>query len=91
MNATHTRALLMTALAVPFTHSEAVRADLNIMGRYVRAYLRTILYARRCMRRNLQASIAGGHYLQAIEQATLVHCYGVQAVMLVRRNARHAR
>ena len=88
MNALHTHALLATAQAVPFTHNEAIAADTNIMGRYSRTHLRTILRARRIMRVHLHTSIAGGHYLQAVEHATLVHSYGVQAVMLIRRNAR---
>lgn len=88
MTAMHAPALLATATAVPFTHAEATRADTCIMGRYTRAYLRTVLVARRHMLRHLRESIAGGHYLQAMEQATLAHAYGVQAVMLLRRHAR---
>lgn len=89
MNTTHTAALLATALAVPFTANEAVAAANNIMGRYTRAYLRSLLIARRVMRRNLRQAIAGGHYLQASEQATLVHSFGVQAVLLIRAHSRN--
>jgi hypothetical protein len=88
MNTTQARALLNTASAVPFTHTEAASAERNIMGRYTRAHLLTILKARRIMRLQLRVSIAGGHYLQAVEQATLIHSYGVQAVLLIRRSAR---
>ena len=88
MNLLHTSALLATAQAVPFTHTEAASAERNIMGRYTRAHLLTILKARRIMRLQLRVSIAGGHYLQAVEQATLIHSYGVQAVLLIRRSAR---
>ena len=89
MNALHTTTILAQAQAVPFTEAEAYAAERNIMGRYVRAYLRSLLIARRVMRRNLRQAIAGGHYLQATEQATLMHSFGVQAVLLIRRNARH--
>jgi hypothetical protein len=89
MNATHTRALLITAQAVPFTVREAIAADANLMGRYSRRYLQAILKARSNVRACLRAAIMGGHYLQAIEHATMAHSYGVQAVMLIRRNARH--
>lgn len=88
MKALHTSALLATAQAVPFTHTEAQSAERNIMGRYTRTHLLTILRARRAMRKQLTVSIAGGHYLQAVEQATLIHSYGVQAVLMIRRNAR---
>jgi hypothetical protein len=88
MNTTQARALLTTACAVPFTHTEAASAERNIMGRYTRAHLLTILKARRIMRLQLRVSIAGGHYLQAVEQATLIHSYGVHAVLMIRRSAR---
>ncbi len=89
MFATHTPALLAIPAAVPFTHEEAAQAERCIMGRYSRGYLRNLLIARRVMRRNLTQAIAGGHLIQANEQATLMHSFGVQAVMLIRRHARH--
>jgi len=89
MNALHTTTILAQAQAVPFTQAEAYAAERGIMGRYNRQYLRSLLRARRVMRRNLTQAIAGGHLLQAVEQATLMHSFGVQAVVCIRRNARH--
>lgn len=86
--ALHTVALLATCAAVPFTPNEAIAADKGIMGRYSRAYLKQVLRARRSLRQSLKAAISGGSILQANELATLIHSVGVQAVLLIRRNAR---
>jgi hypothetical protein len=86
--ALHTPALLRTAQACPFTPADATQAQLYIMGRYTRTYLRSLLKVRRIIRANLAQAIAGGHLLQANEHATLMHSVGVQAVLLIRRNVR---
>src|SRR5215217_5991041 len=89
--ALHVPALLAMSQAVPFTHAEATSAQVNIAGRYTRDYLRKVLKARRMMRAHLKAAIAGGHIVSANDHAIVMHSVGVQAVLLIRRLARHSR
>lgn len=88
MSSLHVPGLLAISQAVPFTVTEAGTAERLIMGRYSRVYLQATLAARRALRNALRVALAGGHYLQAVEHAYHLHSVGVQAVILIRRNAR---
>lgn len=89
MNALHTANILAQSQAAPFTFTDARVAEHCIMGRYTRKHLRAVLNVRRMLRRSLAEAIATKQVLQAMEVGRLVHSYAVQAVILVRRNARH--